>query len=101
MTVRRFHVPLVLGVVVCILLIPRAAFGGPEKKAAQTDKLFGSIDVLRLSIELGETQMASLKKEPRKNVSCSLKEADTTYADVAIHVKGGIGSFRPIDAKPA
>jgi len=34
-------------------------------------------------------------------VTCTLKEGDTVYSDVAIHVKGGVGSFRKIDDKPA
>jgi spore coat protein CotH len=73
-----------------------AEWGGDE-----SDKLFNSEKVLRLSVGLGQAELESLRKEPRKYVKCSMKVGDVAYEDVGIHVKGGVGSFRPIDGKPA
>ena len=77
-----------------------AALGGAQKPDA-TEKLFQSSKVLDVSVDLGAAELDALRKEPRKNVQCVLTEGGKVYRDVAIHVKGGVGSFRPIDAKPA
>lgn len=39
--------------------------------------------------------------EDRPEVSASLREGSTTYSNVALHLKGSAGSFRPFDDKPA
>lgn len=37
------------------------------------------------------------RHEDRPDVPCTVREGDRTYTNVAIHVKGGLGSFRPLD----
>src|SRR5262249_22923107 len=86
--------------IACALGLPTGSAGG-EKKADESEKLFTGGKVLQLSIELGPKELESLRKEPRKYVKCTLKEGETVYQDVGIHLKGGIGSFRKIDDKPA
>jgi len=59
----------------------------------ESDKLFNTEKVLRLSVELGQAELESLRKEPRKYVKCSMKVGDVAYEDVGIHVKGGGRQF--------
>ncbi|MCX6976674.1 MAG: CotH kinase family protein [Verrucomicrobia bacterium] len=43
--------------------------------------------------------LAPLMAEPKKYVKATLTEGDTTYPDVGIHLRGGLGSFQPVTAK--
>jgi len=54
----------------------------------------------RISLTLSAEAIESLRKDPRQNVSAALREGGVDYPDVRIHLKGSIGSFRPIDEKP-
>jgi len=58
-------------------------------------------EVLRVTIELQPDAISALRKDPRQYVRGVLKEGQMEFRDVAIHLKGSIGSFRPIDAKPS
>jgi hypothetical protein len=60
-----------------------------------------SREVLRVSITVPDSAIASLRTEPRKSVHAVVREGAHEYDDVALHLKGSIGSFRPIDEKPA
>ena len=42
----------------------------------------------------------SLRREPRKYVPATIREGDTIYTNVELHLRGSIGSFRPVDDKP-
>ena len=57
--------------------------------------------VLRLKIEIAETNLASLRKDARKFVPAIVREGDMVFTNVAVHLKGAAGSFRQIDDKPA
>src|SRR5207249_5753789 len=37
----------------------------------------------------------------KKNVLATVREGDRVYTNVAVHLKGHLGSFRPVDSKPA
>jgi hypothetical protein len=87
----------------CLLLLvlghPGLAAGG-EKKADASAELFNSGKVLQISIELGNKELDSLRREPRKYVKATLKLGDKIVVkDVGVHVKGAAGSFRHIDDK--
>ena len=56
--------------------------------------------VLRLSIEVSPAAIRSLRREPRKYVPATIREGDTIYTNVELHLRGSIGSFRPVDDKP-
>ncbi len=45
--------------------------------------------------------MASLRNHARKYVRAEIHEGATVYKDVAIRLKGGPGSFRPVDNQPS
>src|SRR2546427_8883574 len=52
--------------------------------------------VLRLKIEIAETDLESLRRESRKFVSATVREGERVYTNVAVHLKGAAGSFRSI-----
>ena len=68
---------------------------GPE------DDLFrvGSIPHLRIELDAGAAD--SLRKNPREFVSATVTEGAAVYSQVAVHLKGSTGSFRPLDDQPA
>lgn len=71
-----------------------------------TDNLIPSIE-----IEIPEAGLEVLRRynwrevttdNPREDVRATIREGTRTYTNVAIHLKGSFGSFRPIDSpKPA
>jgi len=71
------------------------------------DELFTNAALPRLRIEIPSKGMEVLrayqwewggKTPPRTNVLATVREGDTVYSNVAIHLKGAAGSFRPIDS---
>jgi len=75
------------------------------------DELFSQRIIPRLRIEIPPEGMEVLREYhwrrnednlPRKDVRAIVREGEIVYTNVAIHLKGSAGSFRPIDAeKPA
>jgi hypothetical protein len=62
--------------------------------------LFTDGPVRRLQIEITPPGINSLREDPREFVSATVKEGETVFDNVAIHLKGSVGSFREIDDKP-
>src|SRR5208282_1163365 len=62
--------------------------------------LFTNGVVLQLRIEMDPSGMESLRREPREFVRATVKEVGMVHDDVAIHLKGSVGSFREVDDKP-
>jgi spore coat protein H len=66
-------------------------------------------DLLRLHIEIQEKDLAKLRpyrwhpgaQRSRPEVIATVREGGRIYTNVAIHLKGAAGSFRPIDDRPA
>lgn len=79
------------------------AQGGLKRPAPdESDAFFTNGRVAHIKIEIAATNLNSLRQDPRGNVRAKVTEGDAVYRDVAIHLKGAAGSFRPIDdAKPA
>jgi hypothetical protein len=79
--------------------------------AAQSgDELFTRRTIPRLQIEIPPEGMEVLRAYhwrrdeglPREDVRATVREGATVYTNVALHLKGSAGSFRPIDSdKPA
>jgi len=92
---------------------PTAAAKRGDRDAAQaSDDLFSQRTAIpRLKIEIPPEGMAILRQyhwrrdqdnEPRTDVRATVREGDAVYTNVAVHLKGSAGSFRPIDSeKPA
>jgi len=72
-----------------------------KQDAVQAEELFAQRKVLQIKIELTATNLSTLEKEPKSYVTATLTEGDTVYTEVALHLKGGTGSFRPMIDRPA
>jgi spore coat protein H len=51
-------------------------------------------------VQLGPDAMASLRAQPRQDVSGTVRVGGITYTNVAIHLKG-VATFRPVDTQPS
>ena len=64
-------------------------------------ELFKEQQVRQISIEIPPEGIRSLRRDPRQFVVSKVTEAGVVYPNVAVHLKGSTGSFRPVDDKPA
>jgi len=86
----------------CFLTGWPAAAGLKKPKPDASDAFFTNGTIPHIKIEIAGTNLNSLRQDPRRNVRAKVTEGTTVYQDVAIHLKGAAGSFRPIDdGKPA
>src|SRR5262245_54564701 len=74
--------------------------------AAQTKRPEAGADLFvdgpprRFEVQLSTEAMASLRTQPREDVSGTVRADGITYTNVAIHLKG-VATFRPVDAQPS
>lgn len=101
--------PAALGWVLAFGSDPTAA-GEAARADRPGDDLFAGHAVPRLRIQIPPEGMVILRSyvwdrnvngQDRTNVLATVREAAKVYTNVAIHLKGGLGSFRPLDDKPA
>ncbi len=98
--VRRFGLRLFLGL---LLFLAGAGLPGIAKPAkeirrlASSDEFFASPQVSELKIEITGTNLTALQQRNREYVRATVREGETVYKDVAIHLKGAAGSFRGLD----
>lgn len=57
--------------------------------------------VIPIEIDLGQSQYAELKSNPRGYVEGRLTIAGTHFDRIGVHLKGAVGSFQPLDQKPS
>jgi spore coat protein H len=73
-----------------------------SKVSAESDRFFADTkSVPRFTIDLPKAALNSLRQDPRKPVVVTVTVDGDEYKEVALHIKGGAGSFRPVDHKPA
>jgi hypothetical protein len=73
-----------------------------NEKAHPGDDIFRDIVVPNLEIQMSMTARARLTVNPRSYVPVDIREGDKVYKNVAIRLKGGPGSFRPLsDSAPS
>jgi spore coat protein CotH len=122
MLLPRFFAKAFGGLAVLLLLLLGVAQGKSREGKAKTkppkvkavdpgEDLFTSTQVFRIQIEIPEAEIAPLREyhwggwgdpqHKRATVKATVREGDKEYKDVAIHLKGAAGSFRPIDDEPA
>jgi spore coat protein H len=110
-------------VAVLLLLLGAAALHAADPKPAKAkpakapknlpsaDPVFTNAEVFRIAIEIPEEGMRKLRENQRQpfssqgsdtraSVKAVVREGTNTYRDVALHLKGGAGSYRSIDEKP-
>src|SRR5262245_15607889 len=110
----RIHWPNFRAVSVAMLFVALAhpnrgdAKAGEEKRVPPSENIFTNREVLRIQIEIPEKGMATLREynwrgwngpqqQERPAVKGTVREGNNVYKDVAIHLKGAAGSFRPVD----
>ena len=87
-----------------LLALPTLACGQIKSapKADPSDQVFKtSTPLATFRIAVDDANLKLLKAEPKKYVRCTVVVNDKTYKDVAIHIKGAVGSFQNWDGKPA
>lgn len=72
----------------------------PGTADAATDALFRG-PVPSFDIDLKPPELESLRREPRKSVTATLRSGSNVWPAVAIRIKGAAGSTRHIDDLPA
>jgi hypothetical protein len=81
--------------------------GGKEAARAEADALFDHPTVLRVEIEIPRAGISALRGThwerggERPMAKVTVREGGRVYENVAAHLKGSAGSFRPVDDKPA
>ena len=77
-----------------------AASEASQEFRAEADAFFTNHNLPRLVLEIPESGLASLRREPRTHVRATLREGSATFSNVAVHLKGAAGSFRQVDDVP-
>jgi hypothetical protein len=97
---RRFFGPLaMLGLLWAVNVADAAAARG---KAGESEKFFERGVIPHIRIQIAETNLAKLRRNRDQYVRATVREGDTVYEEVGIHLKGAAGSFRSVDdSKPA
>ncbi|HXP59277.1 MAG TPA: CotH kinase family protein, partial [Dongiaceae bacterium] len=90
----------------CAALLLAAALSSPAAEPSAPPSfpgadLFTNGAVERISIVLKPEDEESLRRQPREFVPATVSAGATVYSNVAVHLKGAVGSFRPLDNKPA
>jgi hypothetical protein len=119
---RRFWLPLVFASAFCAICAPHSLAQGAQKadtskpapagqdkvakpdgaKADASGPFFAQGIVPMLNIQISEPEMQRLRDKNREYVTCTVVEAGVAqYEKVGIHLKGGAGSFRGVDDRPA
>ena len=68
--------------------------------SAAAEALFTNGIILVLKIDIPNPGMKSLRRDRRTCVQATVRDGGTVYTNVMIRLKGGAGSFRPVDNKP-
>src|SRR3954465_13719369 len=88
--------------VLCLSPSKSLAAKHTKESAFPGAEIFDNKTVLPLRIEISSTELATLRKDDRKDVRATVWEGTNVYRDVGLHVKGAAGSRRAIDdIKPA
>ncbi len=100
------HFALPLFVLLFFALTPppglaEAAPNSLSRKPVPALDLFEQGAIPRVRLELSDDAIERLRKSPRKYVVGAVVEGARRYTNVSIHLKGGPGSFRQLDDRPA
>ena len=96
----RWFIATLLVPVVVVASLAQPPVAPPPRLITERDAFFRDGKVLTLSLEFDKKAADTLRREPRTYVKAKLKDGDTVYADVGVHLKGAAGSFRNFDDKP-
>jgi hypothetical protein len=63
--------------------------------------LFADRALRLVRLEISESGLGALRRQPRTNVPATVRIGPEVFADARVHLKGSAGSFRPVDDKPS
>ncbi len=91
----------VVGALLLLLLaLPQAL--GAAQKVSPRDAFFNATNAHTFVIEISPDEYTKLRKDNRAYVKCDVTVDGQLYTkDCGVHLKGGAGSFRSLDDKPA
>jgi hypothetical protein len=92
-----------IGLLVAILMAAHAEAAGRKDAQARppAEDLFKDEFIPRVRLELTSESLNSLRQRPRKYVTATVKEGNNVFTNVCIRLKGGPGSYRNLEDKPA
>jgi spore coat protein CotH len=106
LSIARFVAP--LGVGACLWFpaaLPAASQQHPNASSHAnydvSQDFFTNGIIPHLVIEIKGTNLANLQRNDRVSVRATVRDGDTVYEDVGIHVKGAAGSRRSLSENPA
>jgi len=89
-------------ILLIVVTFPGWAYSQVKAKADTSVEVFKpNAPLPTFKITVDDANLKLLKAEPKKYVRCTVAVGDKTFKDVAIHLKGAVGSFRNWDDKPA
>ena len=98
----RFALPLLVLLFLVWTPVPSLAEAAPVSgKPVPALDLFEKVEIPRVRLELPDDAIEKLRASPRKYVIGTVVEGARRYTNVSIHLKGGPGSFRPLEDRPA
>ncbi|MFO1500570.1 MAG: CotH kinase family protein [Verrucomicrobiota bacterium] len=91
-----------LGWILAIIAI-QAQRGVISGQSDQTlaKQLFDEDVIPKIQLDISAEGLERLRQRPRKYVVATVREGAKTYTNVCVRLKGGPGSFRSLDDKPA
>ena len=89
-----------LGVLALMTAVLPLLGGQPSVRPEPGADLFTNGAIVSLALELTPASLLSLRQEPRRKVPAIVREGGRVYTNVAVHLKGALGSFRSVDDKP-
>ncbi len=104
--------PLTLGFLALVLFCAGTFSARAANYAAKADpslELFTNSFIRHLRVEIGDAELKILRRPvarnrtggPRPAVLCTVREGDAVWTNVSVHLKGSLGSFQPVDQRPA
>ncbi len=72
----------------------------PQDVQWRGSELFTNGAISRIQIKITPADLDKLRKDSRQFVPATVSDAESSYFQVAIHLKGSVGSFRPLEDKP-
>ena len=97
----RAKVSLALALIIANAALADAPVRKENKKPTPALDIFADGHIPALRLEINGQGMDSLRRSPKIYVPATVREGTMAYTNVAIHLKGGPGSFRKLDDYPA
>ena len=72
----------------------------PDQPNAADDSWWKEERIARVSIQVSAEGLSSLRNDPRQKISATVRFDQEPLVEAGLHLKGSVGSFRPIDGKP-